>query len=89
MDYDLDDQDRQWLAAFNRGQERLPHRRMELLLWRLDTANAEATDTAFLSKSECQVVRKAAVCTCKVQLLGVLAIADLCSMQTHIHWRNS
>ncbi len=50
MDYDLDDEDRQWLAAFNRGQERLPHRRMELLLWRLDTANAEATDSAFLSK---------------------------------------
>ncbi|DBA94861.1 TPA: hypothetical protein ACH3X1_002399 [Trebouxia sp. C0004] len=49
VDYDLDDPDRQWLAAFNRGQERLPYRRMELLLWRLDTANAEATDSAFLS----------------------------------------
>lgn len=50
VDYDLDEQDRQWLAAFNRGQERLPYRRMELLLWRLDTANAEATDSAFASK---------------------------------------
>ena len=50
MDYDLDEQDRQWLSAFNLGQERLPYRRMELLLWRLDTANAEATDSAFASK---------------------------------------
>lgn len=50
MDYDLDEQDRQWLNAFNHGQERLPYRRMELLLWRLDTANAEATDSAFASK---------------------------------------
>ena len=50
MDYDLDDEDRQWLTAFNRGQDRLPYRRMELLLWKLDTANAEATDSAFLSK---------------------------------------
>lgn len=50
VDYDLDEQDRQWLNAFNHGQERLPYRRMELLLWRLDTANAEATDSAFASK---------------------------------------
>ena len=50
VDYDLDEQDRQWLSAFNHGQERLPYRRMELLLWRLDTANAEATDSAFASK---------------------------------------
>ncbi|KAL3160983.1 hypothetical protein ABBQ38_009373 [Trebouxia sp. C0009 RCD-2024] len=49
VDYDLDEQDRQWLIAFNKGQERLPYRRMELLLWRLDTANAEATDSAFAS----------------------------------------
>jgi len=57
VDYDLDDPDRQWLSAFNRGQERLPYRRMELLLWRLDTANAEATDSAFLSTSlECLLI---------------------------------
>ena len=57
MDYDLDEQDRQWLTAFNNGQERLPYRRMELLLWKLDTANAEATDSAFASE-------------CYLQLLG-------------------
>lgn len=57
MDYDLDEQDRQWLNAFNHGQERLPYRRMELLLWRLDTANAEATDSAFASKLLLQLPR--------------------------------
>ena len=67
VDYDLDEQDRQWLAAFNRGQERLPYRRMELLLWRLDTANAEATDSAFLSKTTrqplCSAANATPVCT--------------------------
>lgn len=55
VDYDLDEQDRQWLTAFNKGQERLPYRRMELLLWRLDTANAEATDSAFASERHLQL----------------------------------
>lgn len=56
VDYDLDEQDRQWLIAFNKGQERLPYRRMELLLWRLDTANAEATDSAFASERYLQLL---------------------------------
>ena len=57
VDYDLAEEDRQWLDNFNQGQERLPFRRMELLLWRLDTANAEATDSAFFRKkfSTCHV----------------------------------
>ena len=50
MDYDLSQEDREWLSNFNRGQERLPFRRLELLLWRLDTANAEATESALLGK---------------------------------------
>lgn len=48
VDYDLSQEDREWLGNFNRGQERLPFRRLELLLWRLDTANAEATESALL-----------------------------------------
>lgn len=56
MDYDLAEEDRQWLDAFNMGQERLPYRRLELLLWRLDTANAEATDTILLSKLICNPI---------------------------------
>ena len=46
IEYDLDVEDVKWLEAFNRGQQRLPQRRFELLLWRLEVANAEATDAA-------------------------------------------
>lgn len=44
IEYDLDAQDRAWLDSFNRGQNRLPPRRLELFLWRLELANAAATE---------------------------------------------
>ncbi|KAK9843485.1 hypothetical protein WJX81_005242 [Elliptochloris bilobata] len=46
VEYDLDSEDERWLEGFNRGQDRLPPRRLEYLLWRLEVANAEATDRA-------------------------------------------
>jgi len=48
VEYDLDDGDRAWLAAsFNGGgQPRLPCDRLEAMLWRLEVANAAATDAA-------------------------------------------
>lgn len=48
VEYDLDDEDRAWLGrAFNSGgQARLPPDRLEAMLWRLEVANAAATDTA-------------------------------------------
>ena len=44
IEYDLDAVDKAWLETFNRGQNRLPSRRFELLLWRLELANAAATE---------------------------------------------
>ncbi len=52
IEYDLDVEDVKWLEAFNRGQQRLPQRRFELLLWRLEVANAEATDAALAAAGE-------------------------------------
>ena len=52
IEYDLDAEDEAWLEAFNRGQRRLPQRRFDLLLWRLETANAEATDAALAAAGE-------------------------------------
>ncbi len=46
VEYDLDSEDERWLDGFNQGQDRLPPRRLEGLLWRLELANAEATDRA-------------------------------------------
>lgn len=53
IEYDLDPEDENWLEAFNRGQQRLPVRRFELLLWRLEVANADATDAALAAAGEC------------------------------------
>ncbi|CAL8467691.1 g7229 [Coccomyxa elongata] len=59
IEYDLDKEDEEWLEAFNRGQEdRLPARRMELLMWRLECANAEATDRALAAAGAAQTERQ-------------------------------
>ena len=47
VEYDADTDDEAWLASVNGdGQERLPRRTLEELLWRLELANAAATDAA-------------------------------------------
>lgn len=53
MEYDLDRDDEAWLARFNGDQERMTHRRLEELLWKLDCANAEATNSVLSAASEC------------------------------------
>ena len=52
IEYDLDEEDQEWLDGLNRGQDRLPARRMELLMWRLELANAEATDRALAAAGQ-------------------------------------
>lgn len=44
VEYDMDEADIKWLQNFNQGQDRLPPRRFELLIWRLELVNAEAND---------------------------------------------
>lgn len=44
--YDLDAADSAWLAAYNAGQVRLSADKMELVMWKLETLNREATDRA-------------------------------------------
>ena len=46
VEYDLDSEDERWLDHYNDGQDRLSDTRFEYLLWRLEVANAEATDRA-------------------------------------------
>jgi hypothetical protein len=47
VEYDLDSEDLKWLESFNEGQDRLPIRRFELLIWRLELENAMANDRQF------------------------------------------
>ncbi|MEW5317204.1 MAG: hypothetical protein WDW38_008525 [Sanguina aurantia] len=44
VEYDLEGDDEDWLAAFNAGTMRLTDDKLEKLLWRLEVANAEAND---------------------------------------------
>ena len=57
MEYDLDRDDEAWLARFNGDQERMTHRRLEELLWKLDCANAEATNSVLSAASECHCLQ--------------------------------
>ena len=52
IEYDLDASDRAWLQDLNQGQNRLPPRRFELLLWKLELANAAATERTLAAAGE-------------------------------------
>ena len=52
IEYDLDAADKAWLETFNLGQNRLPARRFELLLWRLELGNAAATERTLAGAGE-------------------------------------
>ena len=47
VEYDLDVEDEHWLKDFNGNQERLSPEKFELMIWKLELANAAATDRAF------------------------------------------
>ncbi len=46
-EYDLDNEDEDWLSSYDGGPGRLPATKFERMLWRLELANAEATQRAF------------------------------------------
>jgi len=55
VEYDLDSEDFRWLCHINTdGQERLSAEKMEMMLWKLDLANAEATDKVFSFQGQCR-----------------------------------
>jgi hypothetical protein len=49
VEYDLECDDEEWLAAFDAGQGRLDGLKLEKMLWKLDVACAEANERAFNS----------------------------------------
>lgn len=58
VEYDLDSEDETWLANFNRDQDRLSSEKFETMLWKLDVANAEATDKIFAFQSSALAERR-------------------------------
>ena len=44
VEYDMNVSDEEWLAAYNEGQERLPGRTFERMMWKLELECAKATE---------------------------------------------
>lgn len=44
MEYDADSEDDGWLENINRGQDRLSVQKFELMIWKLELANAAANE---------------------------------------------
>lgn len=80
IEYDLDEEDEAWLEKLNRGQDRLPARRMELLMWRLECANADATDRA-LAAAGAQNTRRQLNRTCMYTMPGFATLFLLSRLQ--------
>lgn len=61
VEYDLDSEDLAWLGSINNdGQERLSPEKLEMMLWKLDLANAEATDKVFSFQGSAVAERRSA-----------------------------
>ena len=61
VEYDLDSEDFEWLREINNdGQERLSPEKLEMMLWKLDLANAEATDKVFSFQGSAVAERRSA-----------------------------
>lgn len=61
VEYDLDSDDFTWLNSINDdGQERLSPEKLEMMLWKLDLANAEATDKVFSFQGSAAAERRSA-----------------------------
>ena len=62
VEYDLDNEDEDWLTTYNDGQNRLPAEKFEAMIWKLEVCCGEATETA--------MELRAAVATEKGQIIS-------------------
>ena len=46
VEYDLDNEDEDWLLSYNDGQNRLPAEKFEAMIWKLEVCCGEATEIA-------------------------------------------
>lgn len=53
VEYDLDNEDEDWLKTYNLGRNKLTDVQFEKMLWQLELACAEATDSALTAAGGC------------------------------------
>jgi hypothetical protein len=63
VEYDLDNEDEDWLRQYNLGRNKLNDLLFEKMLWKLELACAEATDSALTAAGARGVVAHMALST--------------------------
>ncbi|KAK9795202.1 hypothetical protein WJX73_007747 [Symbiochloris irregularis] len=99
IEYDLDAADKAWLEAnINKGQNRLPPRRFEMLLWRLELANAAATERTLSAAGASSTERNSAAAVAAVDHMPKLEaiqavqaahpVRDVTAHAVYSYWRS-
>mmetsp|Transcript_118 Transcript_118/g.896 ORF Transcript_118/g.896 Transcript_118/m.896 type:complete len:481 (-) Transcript_118:584-2026(-) len=70
VEYDLDEEDEEWLAKYNDGQERLSGEKLEFMIMKLEHICAEITDKAFVAAGASAAERNSAAASASTSHLS-------------------
>ncbi|GBF97060.1 hypothetical protein Rsub_09533 [Raphidocelis subcapitata] len=70
VEYDLDNEDEDWLEAYNTGGAKLSDTKFERMLWKLELACAEATEDALMRAGASVAERTSATALAAIDHLG-------------------
>lgn len=76
VEYDLDNEDEDWLEKYNDGQNRLPAEKLEVMIWKLELACGEANeqimaDNAAFAAEKGQIISYADRCAAMASTVGL------------------
>ena len=63
VEYDMDALDEEWLHAYNSGQNRLPERVFERLMWKLELACADTTEKTLRAAGKMLMAWSIGICS--------------------------
>eukprot|EP00894_Picocystis_sp_ML_P002492 jgi/Pico_ML_1/53009/g3631.t1 len=70
VEYDLDEEDEEWLVKYNDGQERLSGEKLEFMIMKLEHICAEITDKAFVAAGASAAERNSAAASASTSHLS-------------------